>query len=72
MNVRISAMMCLLCVLGSSDLTRAEDPYSQRIADPYAISSGLPNMSSGTLEPYFSVMAGVAIPFSRDATFQDG
>ena len=72
MNVRISAMMCLLCVLGLSDLTRAEDPYSQRIADPYAISSGLPNMSSGTLEPYFSVMAGVAIPFSRDATFQDG
>jgi opacity protein-like surface antigen len=29
-------------------------------------------MSSGTLEPYFSVMAGVAIPFSHDATFQDG
>jgi opacity protein-like surface antigen len=72
MNARISAMMCLLCVLGSSDLTRAEDPYSQRVADPYAISSGLPTMSSGTLEPYFSVMAGVAIPFSHDATFQDG
>ncbi len=72
MNARISAMMCLLCVLGSSDLTRAEDPSSQRVADPYAISSGLPTMSSGTLEPYFSVMAGVAIPFSHDATFQDG
>jgi opacity protein-like surface antigen len=72
MNARISAMMCFLCVLGSWDLTRAEDPYSQRVADPYAISSGLPTMSSGTLEPYFSVMAGVAIPFSHDATFQDG
>jgi opacity protein-like surface antigen len=72
MNARISAMMCLLCVLGSSDLTWAEDPYSQRVADPYAISSGLPTMSSGTPELYFSVMAGVAIPFSHDATFQDG
>ncbi len=72
MNARISAMMCLLCVLGSSDLVRAEDPYSQRVADPYALSSGLPSMSSGTLEPYFSIMAGVAIPFSHDATFQDG
>ena len=72
MNARISAMMCLLCVLGSADLTRAEDPYSQRVADPYAISPDPPTMSSGTLEPYFSIMAGVAIPFSRDATFQDG
>ncbi|HEX6725854.1 MAG TPA: hypothetical protein VF078_00780 [Nitrospira sp.] len=72
MNARISAMMCLLCVLGLSDLTRAEDPYSQRVADPYALSPGLPTMSSGTFEPYFSIMAGVAIPFSRDATFQDG
>ena len=72
MNARISAVMCLLCVLGSSDLTRAEDPYSQRVADPYAISPGLPNMSSGTFEPYFSIMAGVALPFSQDATFQDG
>ncbi|MBX3324521.1 MAG: hypothetical protein U0223_06975 [Nitrospira sp.] len=72
MNARISAMMCLLCVLGSADFARAEDPYSQRVADPYALSSGLPGMSSGTLEPYFSVMAGVAIPFSQDATFQDG
>jgi len=72
MNARISAMMCLFCVLGSADLTRAEDPYSQRVADPYALSSGLPTMSSGTFEPYFSMMAGVAIPFSQDATFQDG
>jgi hypothetical protein len=72
MNARISAMMCLLCVLGSADLTRAEDPYSQRVVDPYALSSGLPTMSSGTLEPYFSIMAGVALPFSHDATFQDG
>jgi hypothetical protein len=72
MNARISAMMCFLCVLGSSDLTRAEDPYSQRVADPYALSPGLPSMSSGTLEPYFSLMAGVAIPSSQDATFQDG
>jgi hypothetical protein len=72
MNARISAVMCLLCVLGSADLTRAEDPYSQRVADPYALSSGLPTMSSGTFEPYFSAMAGVAIPFSQDATFQDG
>ena len=72
MKARMSAMMCLLCVLGSADLTRAEDPYSQRVADPYALSDGLPNMSSGTYELYFSAMAGVAIPFSQDATFQDG
>ena len=72
MNARISAVMCLLCVLGSADLTRAEDPYSQRVADPYALSPGLPTMSSGTPELYFSLMAGVALPFSRDATFQDG
>jgi hypothetical protein len=72
MNARISAMMCLLCVLGSADLTRAEDPYSQRVADPYAISPDPPTMSSGTPELYLSIMAGVAIPFSRDATFQDG
>ena len=72
MNARISAMMCLLCVLGSADLTRAEDPYSQRVADPYALSSGLPTMSSGTLEPYISVMAGIAVPRSADATFTDG
>jgi hypothetical protein len=29
-------------------------------------------MPSGTYEPYISFMAGVAIPFSQDATFQDG
>ena len=72
MKTRMSAMMCLLCVLGSADLTRAEDPYSQRVADPYALSSGLPNMSSGTFEPYFSAMGGIAIPFTQDATFNDG
>ena len=72
MNARISAMIGLLCVLGFSDLTRAEDPYSQRVADPYALSPGLPTMSSGSFELYMSFMAGVAIPFSHDATFQDG
>jgi opacity protein-like surface antigen len=72
MNARISAIMCLLCVLGSSDLTRAEDPHSQRVADPYAVSPDPPTMSSGTLEPYMSFMAGAAIPLSTDATFTDG
>ncbi|UVT15247.1 MAG: hypothetical protein H8K04_15720 [Nitrospira sp.] len=74
MKARISAMICLLCVLGSADLTRAEDPSSQRIADPYATSldANPPTMSSGTLEPYFSFMAGIAIPRSADATFTDG
>jgi len=72
MNARISAMMCLLCVLGAADLARADDPSSQRVADPYALSSGLPTMSSGTFEPYISVMAGIAIPRSHDATFTDG
>jgi hypothetical protein len=72
MKARISAMMCLLCVLGSADLTRAEDPYSQRVADPYALSADPPTMSSGTPELYLSMMAGVAMPFSQDATFQDG
>ena len=72
MKARISAMICLLCVLGTADLTRADDPYSQRVADPYALSDGLPTMTSGTLEPYLSVMAGIAIPFDQDATFTDG
>jgi hypothetical protein len=72
MKTRMSAIVCLLCVLGSADLTRAEDPYSQRVADPYALSPDPPTMSSGTPELYFSLMAGVAIPFSQDATFQDG
>jgi hypothetical protein len=72
MKTRISAMICLLCVFSYSDLTRAEDPYSQRVADPYALTSGPPTMSSGTIEPYLSFMAGIAIPFSQDATFRDG
>jgi hypothetical protein len=73
MNARISAMMCLLCVLGSADLTRAEDPYSQRVADPYALSpDGLPNMSSGTPELYMSFLTGYANTSSADATFTDG
>jgi opacity protein-like surface antigen len=72
MKARISAMMCLLCVLGSADLTRAGDPSSQRVADPYATSPDPPTMSSGTLEPYLSFMAGIAIPRSHDATFTDG
>ena len=72
MKVRISAMMCLLCVLGSADFSRAEDPSSQRVADPYAVSTALPTMSSGTIEPYLSFMAGIAVPRSADATFTDG
>ncbi|BFU92662.1 MAG: hypothetical protein NTAFB01_38490 [Nitrospira sp.] len=72
MKARMSAMMCLLCVLGSSDLTRAEDPYSQRVADPYAISPDPPTMSSGTPELYLSFMTGVAFPRNEDATFTDG
>jgi opacity protein-like surface antigen len=72
MKVRISAMMCLLCVLGSADVTRADDPYSQRVADPYALSPDPPTMSSGTPEFYLSFLAGVGIPRSTDATFTDG
>lgn len=72
MKTRISAIVCLLCVFSYSDLTHAEDPYSQRVADPYALTSGPPTMSSGTIEPYLSFMAGIAIPFSEDATFRDG
>jgi hypothetical protein len=72
MKTRISAIVSLLCAFGYSDLTRAEDPYSQRVADPYALTSGPPNMSTGTIEPYLSFMAGIAIPFSEDATFRDG
>jgi hypothetical protein len=72
MNTRISAIVCLLCILGYADLTWADDPYSQRVADPYALTSGPPNMSTGTIEPYLSFMAGIAIPFSQDATFNDG
>ncbi|MDF0668688.1 MAG: hypothetical protein P0119_21770 [Nitrospira sp.] len=72
MNTRISAMICLLCVFSYSDLTRAQDPYSQRVADPYAISPNPPNMSAGTPELYLSFMAGVGMPLSEDATFTDG
>ena len=72
MKARISAIVCLLCVLGSADLTQAEDPYSQRVADPYALSPDPPTMSSGTIEPYMSFFAGVGIPLSHDATFTDG
>ncbi|MDF0677072.1 MAG: hypothetical protein P0120_22455 [Nitrospira sp.] len=72
MKTRISAMICLLCVVSYSDLTRAEDPYSQRVADPYALSPDPPTMSSGTIEPYLSFMAGVGIPMSENATFIDG
>jgi hypothetical protein len=72
MKTRISAIVCLLCVFGFFDRTWAEDPYSQRVADPYAISPNPPNMSSGTIEPYLSFLAGVAIPFSQDATFRNG
>jgi len=72
MKTRISAMICLLCVLGSADLTRAEDPYSQRVADPYALSPDPPTMSSGTPELYFSFLTGYANTLSADATFTDG
>ncbi|MDC8446726.1 MAG: hypothetical protein LV473_00055 [Nitrospira sp.] len=72
MKTRISAMMCLLCVLGSADLTWAEDPYSQRVADPYALSPDPPTMSSGTPELYFSFLTGYANTSSADATFTDG
>ncbi|HBH80769.1 MAG TPA: hypothetical protein DDY39_13160 [Nitrospira sp.] len=72
MKTRISAMIFLLCAVVAAQVARAEDPYTARVADPYALSSGLPNMSSGTIEPYLSFMAGIAIPFSQDATFRDG
>jgi hypothetical protein len=72
MKTRISAIVCLLCVFGYAEVTRAEDPYSQRVADPYAMSPDPPTMSSGTIEPYLSFMVGVAMPFSADATFTNG
>ena len=59
MKTRISAIVCLLCVLGTPLSTLAED------TEP-------PTISSGTLEPYLSFMAGVAVPRSEDATFTDG
>ncbi|MBH0189139.1 MAG: hypothetical protein HP494_19425 [Nitrospira sp.] len=58
MKTRISAIVCLLCVLGSPLFVSAE--------------AELPTMPAGTYEPYLSFMAGVGIPFSQDATFQDG
>jgi hypothetical protein len=58
MKTRISAMICLLCVLGYPLSASAEDE--------------LPTISSGTLEPYLSFMAGVSLPFSQDATFRNG
>jgi hypothetical protein len=73
MNARISAMIGLLCVLGSADLTRADDLFGQRVADPYVTPSpDPPTMSSGTIEPYLSFFAGIAVPRSHDATFTDG
>lgn len=72
MKTRISAVICLLCVFSYPDLTRAEDPSSQRVADPYALSANPPTMSSGTIEPYLSFMAGIGIPLSEDATFRNG
>src|ERR1043165_3178960 len=74
MKARISAIICLLSLLGSANLTWAEDPSSQRVADPYAISLSAipPTMSSGTIEPYLSFFAGIAVPRSADATFTDG
>ena len=58
MKTRISAIVGFLCVLGA----------------PLSASAGseLPTISRGTLEPYISVMAGIAVPRSADATFTDG
>jgi opacity protein-like surface antigen len=58
MKTRIAAVIVLLCAVGFSSSARA--------------AAELPTMSSGTIEPYLSFMAGVAIPFSEDATFTDG
>jgi hypothetical protein len=76
MKTRISAIVCLLCVFGYSDLSRAEDPSNQRVADPYVdpyeVMPDPPTMSSGTPELYLSFMTGVALPRSEDATFGEG
>ena len=72
MKARISAIVCLLCVFGSSDFSRAEDPSSQRVVDPYEVSADAPTMSSGTPELYVSILAGYAMPLREDATFTDG
>ncbi len=60
MKTRISAMICLLCILGYPLSASAE------------VGDELPTISSGTIEPYLSFMAGVSLPFSEDATFVDG
>jgi hypothetical protein len=72
MKTRISAIVCLLCVFGYSDLSRAEDPSSQQVDDPYEILPDVPTMSSGTPELYVSLLAGYALPSREDATFTDG
>lgn len=58
MKTRISAIVGLLCIVGA----------------PLCVSAGseLPTISAGTIEPYISVMAGIAVPRSADATFTDG
>ena len=58
MKTRMVAIIGLLCVVGS----------------PLSASAGaeIPTISSGTLEPYLSFMAGIAVPRSADATFTDG
>jgi hypothetical protein len=58
MKTRLLAIIGLLCAMGA----------------PLSASAGseLPTISSGTLEPYISVMAGIAVPRSADATFTDG
>jgi opacity protein-like surface antigen len=58
MKTRFAVIIGLLCVVGS----------------PLSASAGaeLPTISSGTLEPYLSFMAGIAVPRSADATFTDG
>ena len=65
-------MICLLCVIGYADLARAEDPSGQPSGNRAYGSADLPDMSSGTIEPYLSFMAGVALPNSPDITFTDG
>jgi opacity protein-like surface antigen len=58
MKTRISAIVGLLCVVFSPLFASAE--------------AELPTISSGTIEPYISFMAGIAVPRSHDATFTDG
>jgi hypothetical protein len=58
MKTRISAIVGFLCVLGAPLSASAEAEF--------------PTSPSGTYEPYISVLAGVAVPRSADATFTDG